>query len=95
MSHPEQDPITVKAEMPVAILDINQRPAGVGPSQTYLYPNLVKIRLFQISMPLFIPYFFTIFSLAPILIGEYPIQSLIVFCFNVLVIFLFQWPLQE
>ena len=40
--------------------------------------------------------FFTIsFSLAPILIGEYPIQSLIVFCFTVLVIFLFQWPLQE
>lgn len=34
--------------------------------------------------------FFTIsFSLAPILMGEYPIQSLIVFCFTVLVIFSF------
>lgn len=94
MSHPEQGPITVKAAMPVAILDINQRPAGVGPSQTYLHPNLAKIRLFQISMPLFIPYFYN-FSLAPILIGEYPIQSLTAFCFTVLVIFIFQWPLQE
>lgn len=62
MSHPEQDPITVKAAMPVAILDINQRPAGVGPSQTYLHPNLAKIRLFQISMLLFIPYFYNFFS---------------------------------
>lgn len=65
MSHPEQDPITVKAAMPVAILDINQRPAGVDPSQTYLHPNLVKIRLLQISMPLFIPYFLRFLFLLP------------------------------
>jgi len=65
MSHPEQDPITVKAAMPVAILDINQRPAGVGPSQIYLHPNLAKIRLLQISMPLFIPYFLRFLFLLP------------------------------